>query len=197
MGSEHFALFGLGNPGSKYEMTRHNAGFMLVDWFGDQYSASFRMDKFGSLSATIRIRGTRITLLKPQTFMNRSGSAVAGFANYYDIEPGNVLVAHDDIDMANGRMKLVRGGGAGGHNGIRSIMSSLGNGEFFRLKMGVGRPGSDDTPDRMEVDKYVLAPFANGQLELLESCFDDIAQGLTYFFAGDFSRAQTIINAIK
>lgn len=197
MGDNHFALFGLGNPGSTYEQTRHNAGFLFLDWFAGRNNVSFTTDKYQCRAATVRTGRTRITILKPQTFMNRSGRAVAGFTGYYGIKPSNVLVVHDDIDMANGRMKLVLGGGAGGHNGIRSIVSELATPDFYRLKIGIGRPGSDNTPPQMEVDKYVLASFSSEQLEQIESHFDDIAQGLTYFFDGDVARAQTLVNAIK
>lgn len=197
MGSEHFALFGLGNPGSKYEQTRHNAGYMFLDWFAAKHGASFSADKYQCLAATVRLERTRISLLKPQTFMNRSGRAVAGFAGYFAIEPENILVVHDDIDMANGRMKLVRGGGAGGHNGIRSIVKELTTPDFYRVKIGIGRPGSGDTPVQMEVDTYVLAPFSNQQFKEIESHFNEIAHGLSYFFAGDVARAQTHVNAIK
>lgn len=197
MGSDHFALFGLGNPGNTYEQTRHNAGFRFLDWFAARNNVRFSADKYHSLSASIREGRNRITLLKPQTFMNRSGRSVAGFTNYYDIDPAEILVVHDDIDMANGRMKLVLGGGAGGHNGIRSIISELGTPDFYRLKIGVGRPGSDDTPAQMDVEKYVLAPFSSGQIDQIVSRFEELADGLAYYFRGEIGRAQTLVNAIK
>ena len=197
MSSDHFALFGLGNPGSKYERTRHNAGFLFLDWLARQHGVTFSADKHQCLSASVRSGRTRIAMLKPQTFMNRSGRAVASFVNYYQVDPARMLVVHDDIDMAHGRMKLVLGGGAGGHNGIRSIIAELATPDFYRLKIGVGRPGSCDSPPQMEVDTYVLAPFSSLQFEEIESHFKEIAHGLTYFFNGDQARAQTLVNAIK
>jgi len=190
-------LFGLGNPGAKYEQTRHNVGFMFLDWFASRHGVSFSAGKYECLSATARDGRAKLSLLKPQTFMNRSGRAVSGFVGYYDIEPSHILVVHDDIDMATGRIKLVCGGGTGGHNGIRSIVSDLSTPDFYRLKIGVGRPGSDDTPVQMEVDKYVLAPFAQDQISLIESHFNTIADGLSRYFAGDTAKAQTLVNALK
>ena len=197
MGDEQFALFGLGNPGSKYELSRHNVGFIFLDWRASRQALSFSADRHQCLSAEIRAGRMRISLLKPQTFMNRSGRAVASFVNYYAIEPGNILVVHDDIDMAIGRIKLIRGGGSGGHNGIRSITSELATPDFYRLKIGVGRPGSGGTPEQMAVDSYVLAPFLPQQREEVESRFDEISQGLDWFFGGDMARAQTHINSIR
>lgn len=197
MGGDHFALFGLGNPGSKYEQTRHNAGFLFLDWFAGEHGVSFSTDRHQCQTASVRSGSTRITLLKPQTFMNRSGRAVAGFANYYRVDPDHICIVHDDIDMENGRMKLVLGGGTGGHNGIRSVTAELSTPDFYRLKIGVGRPGSGNTPVRMDVDKYVLAPFTHQQFVEIESRFAEIAHGLTYFFSGDIARAQTHVNAIK
>lgn len=197
MGSDTFVLAGLGNPGSKYTQTRHNVGFMFADWLGDRHGAVFNSDKHQSLSATIRITGCRIYLLKPQTFMNRSGQAVAGFIRYFDIDPSHLLVVHDDIDMHPGRVKLVEGGGTGGHNGIRSIVKELGSGDFYRLKIGVGRPGDRSGHPQMDVDKYVLANFSDPELQEIRQRFEEMASGLDDFFGEETARAMTRLNAIK
>jgi PTH1 family peptidyl-tRNA hydrolase len=197
MGTNTFVVAGLGNPGSQYEQTRHNVGFIFADWLGSRYGATFSADKHRALSATIRVEMARVYLLKPQTFMNRSGQAVAGIVRYFDVDPSHLLVVHDDIDMHPGRIKLVKGGGAGGHNGIRSIVKELGDSEFFRLKIGVGRPGQGDVDPRMDVDKYVLSNFPAAELEEIRERFDAMEPGLEDFFRGDTARARTRLNAIK
>jgi PTH1 family peptidyl-tRNA hydrolase len=117
--------------------------------------------------------------------------------HYYDLDPPNLLVVHDDIDMHPGRIKLVEGGGTGGHNGIRSIVSELGSRDFFRLKIGIGRPGTGEIHPDMEVDKYVLAKFSAREFEHIKKRFDEIASGLELFIQGDISQAMTRLNAIK
>ncbi len=197
MGTNIFVVAGLGNPGAQYEQTRHNIGFIFADWLGARHGAEFSGDKHRALSAMIRVDGARVYLLKPQTFMNRSGQAVAGFVRYFDVDPSHLLVVHDDIDMHPGRIKLVKGGGTGGHNGIRSIVKELGISDFFRLKIGVGRPGQGEAPPRMDVDKYVLANFSGAELAEIRQRFDAMAAGLDDFFQEDTARARTRLNALK
>jgi PTH1 family peptidyl-tRNA hydrolase len=197
MNSDHYLLAGLGNPGAKYEQTRHNAGFMFVDWLAESHGAVISSSTHQGHSTTIRLGTQKITLLKPQTFMNRSGRSVASLMHYYDLGPRNLLVVHDDIDMHPGRVKLVEGGGTGGHNGIRSIVGELGSRDFFRLKIGIGRPGTSAAHPDIEVDKYVLAKFTAGELQEIMECFEEIASGLGCFFKGDISQAMTRLNAIK
>lgn len=190
-------MAGLGNPGSRYVQTRHNVGFIFVDWLADSHGAVFSTNKHQGLSTKIRAGGVSVNVLKPQTFMNRSGRSVASFIRYYDVHPSNLLVIHDDIDMHPGRVKLVQGGGTGGHNGIRSIVRELGTNDFFRLKLGVGRPGAGGTHPDMDVDKYVLADFAAGELVEIHELFKEIEEGLGLFFSGDVAKAMTTLNAIK
>jgi PTH1 family peptidyl-tRNA hydrolase len=197
MKSDHYLLAGLGNPGAKYEQTRHNVGFMFVDWLADSQGAVLASAKHQGLSTTLRLGTIKLTLLKPQTFMNRSGRSVASLMHYYDLLYSNLLVIHDDIDMHTGRVKLVENGGAGGHNGIRSIARELGTRDFFRLKIGVGRPGTGGGHPDMEVDRYVLANFSTGELEHIQERFEEIVSGLGHFFQGDISKAMTRLNAIK
>ena len=197
MESQHFVIAGLGNPGAKYEKTRHNIGFMFADWLADCHGGVFSPDKHQGLSTVLRVGTVRLRLLKPQTFMNRSGRSVASLLHYFDLDPSNLLVVHDDIDMHPGRVKLVRGGGTGGHNGIRSVVQELGTNEFFRLKFGVGRPGMGGVHADMEVEKYVLANFSNDEFETISACFDEIASGLDHFYSGKVSQAMTRINGIK
>lgn len=197
MVSESFAITGLGNPGAKYLKTRHNVGFMFLDWFADQHGVAYSSGKHQGLSGSIRANGMRLYLLKPQTFMNRSGRSVSSLVNFFNIDPAKLLVVHDDIDMHTGRIKLIEGGGTGGHNGIRSVVKELGTNKFYRLKIGVGRPGEGNTHPEMEVDKYVLADFSAEELNAVHLRFAEIADGLAYFFRGEVAQAMTLLNAIK
>jgi PTH1 family peptidyl-tRNA hydrolase len=133
-------IVGLGNPGSKYEKTRHNAGYLALDYFADKTGGKFDSEKMQGIFGSIRLSDRKVYLVKPQTYMNRSGECVAQFSRYFDIAPENILVVHDDLDLNPGRIKIVSGGGAGGHNGIRSTIKHLGTDRFARLKIGIGRP---------------------------------------------------------
>lgn len=131
-------IVGLGNPGDNYAKTRHNAGF----WFLDALSSTFRVDKkFNAEVSEIRIAGEKIYLVKPLTFMNRSGDAVQKFCHFYKLDPSAILVAHDELDFPAGVCKLKKGGGHGGHNGLRDIISKIGSRDFLRLRIGIDHPG--------------------------------------------------------
>jgi peptidyl-tRNA hydrolase, PTH1 family len=146
---------GLGNPGPRHERDRHNAGWMVVDELARRRDASYR-SKFDGQIADARVGELRIALLKPETYMNESGRSISAAARYYKVEPDDVLVVHDDVDLEFGRLQARAGGGLGGHNGLRSISQSLGTHDFLRLRIGVGRPGRGDP---RQVADYVLAPF--------------------------------------
>ena len=145
-------IVGLGNPGPEYTKTRHNAGFWFVEELAAANGAQFRAEKkFHGEVAKIHVAGRDIWLLKPQTFMNRSGQAIKSLASFYRIEAENILVAHDELDLDVGVIKLKMGGGHGGHNGLRDTIAHLGTKEFHRLRIGIGHPGSKD-----QVVDYVL-----------------------------------------
>lgn len=146
------AIIGLGNPGDKYQQTRHNAGFWFVDLVAQGYGGVFKADnRFHGLICRIVVEGQECWLLKPGTFMNRSGQSVSSFCHYYKIPPGEILVAHDELDLAPGVMRLKWGGGHAGHNGLRDIIKALNEREFWRLRVGIGHPG-----DSGQVVDYVL-----------------------------------------
>jgi peptidyl-tRNA hydrolase, PTH1 family len=147
---------GLGNPGPRHERDRHNVGWMVVDELGRRHAASFR-SKFNGRIADIRIEDHRLALLEPETYMNDSGRSIAAAARFYKVEPADVLVVHDDVDLEFGRLQARAGGGLAGHNGLRSIAQVLGTPDFVRLRVGVGRPGRGDPRD---VADFVLSPFA-------------------------------------
>jgi peptidyl-tRNA hydrolase, PTH1 family len=146
---------GLGNPGRQYERTRHNAGWMVVDELARRHDGSFR-SKFDGQLSEIRLGELRLALLKPETYMNVSGKSIAAARRFFKVEPESLLVVHDDVDLDPGRLQARSGGGLAGHNGLRSIASTLGTQDFLRLRIGVGRPGRGD---RRPVADYVLSAF--------------------------------------
>ena len=157
---------GLGNPGAKYELTRHNAGFLLVDELARRYQAGSWSQKFDGLIARCEIDGVPCVLLKPMTFMNLSGKSVQAAQKFFKIETASTTVLHDDIDVPFGKVKSRQGGGHGGHNGIRSIIQSTGSADFSRIKLGVGRPV--DLKDG-DVVSWVLNRFSDDELDTVTS----------------------------
>jgi PTH1 family peptidyl-tRNA hydrolase len=146
---------GLGNPGREYARNRHNVGWMVVDELARRHGGSWRA-KFNGQLAEIRIDGHKVALLKPETFMNDSGRAVQAAVKFFKLDPDAVLVVHDEGDLELGRLQARIGGGAGGHNGLRSITQQLGTPDFMRLRVGVGRPGRGD---QRKLADFVLADF--------------------------------------
>ncbi|MFN8221810.1 MAG: aminoacyl-tRNA hydrolase [Gaiellales bacterium] len=149
-------VVGLGNPGPKYASDRHNVGWMVVDELARRHGGSFK-GKFRGKLADVRVGSSRAVLLKPETFMNESGTSVQPAAAFYKLPPESIVVVHDEVDLGVGRLQARRGGGLAGHNGLRSIAKHLGTQEFLRLRIGVGRPGRGDP---RPVADYVLSPFA-------------------------------------
>lgn len=198
MVSEKTYLFaGLGNPGSAYDGTRHNVGFQIVDAIAASVSESLHLTKWDACYCRVSLWGAKIYLVKPQTYMNLSGRSVVRFVDFFKISPDNVLVVHDDIDMRPGRVKLVAGGGPGGHNGIRSLIECLGSRDFFRLKYGVGRPGQNGIHGEIPVDRYVLGSFTGEEEELLAERMPALLKGLKSFVGTGSQQAMNILNAIK
>jgi PTH1 family peptidyl-tRNA hydrolase len=147
---------GLGNPGREYERTRHNVGWLVLDELARRHGGSWRSKFSGSL-AEIRVDGSRVALLKPETYMNESGRSVAAATRFFKVPAESLLVVHDDVDLEPGRLQARRGGGLAGHNGLRSLAQHLGTQDFLRLRIGVGRPGRGDP---RPVKDWVLSPFA-------------------------------------
>ena len=185
-------LVGLGNPGDKYEATRHNAGF----WWIDQVAASTKsklvlnsklFGVVGKLKAS-----NDVWLLKPTTFMNASGKAVAALANYYKITPAQILVIHDELDLPPETAKLKKGGGHGGHNGLKDIAAALGTPDFWRLRLGIGHPG-----DRNEVINFVLKAPLKDELTAINRCIDDSVNILPQLLSGDFENAMLKLHTKK
>lgn len=147
---------GLGNPGPEHAADRHNVGWMVLDELARRHGGSFK-GKFSGRLAELRLGESRVALLKPETYMNESGSSISAAARFFKVQPDSLLVVHDDVDLPVGRLQARRGGGLAGHNGLRSIAGRLGTQEFLRLRVGVGRP---ERGDRRPVADYVLSPFA-------------------------------------
>jgi PTH1 family peptidyl-tRNA hydrolase len=156
-------IVGLGNPGKEYEDTRHNAGFFFVDALAEAWKTHFAMQtKFFGQVAKAQVHGKEVWLLKPTTFMNRSGQSVAALTQFYKLPPQTVLAVHDELDIQPGEARLKVGGGAGGHNGLKDMIKALGTPDFMRLRLGIGHPGHSS-----QVANYVLHPFAKLEQEAL------------------------------
>jgi PTH1 family peptidyl-tRNA hydrolase len=183
-------VVGLGNPGPQYAQTRHNAGFWLVDELARQHGVQFRSDgRAHGESCRIALAGQELWLLKPMTFMNRSGLAVVTLARFYRIAPPEILVVHDDLDLPPGAARLKRGGGHGGHNGLRDVLAHLGDPDFLRLRLGIGHPG-----DRREVLDYVLRRAPLEEQALLEAAIVEALRELPRIVAGQLAQAMQALH---
>lgn len=172
-------IVGLGNPGAEYAGHRHNIGFMAVDEIARQHNFPPFRSKFSAQLAEGMIDGEKVLLLKPQTFMNRSGDAVSQAVKFYKLTPADISVLHDELDLAPGKVRIKSGGGNGGHNGLRSIESHLGK-DFVRVRLGIGHPGHKD-----RVHSHVLSNFHKADGEWLEPLLDALAKNAVLLAKGD------------
>ncbi len=179
-------IVGLGNPGSEYDRTRHNAGADFVAEFARQNGANLVLDnKYYGLTARLNYQGKDLRLLIPVTYMNRSGQAVSAVANFFKIDPDEILVAHDELDLAPGVARFKHGGGHGGHNGLRDIISALGNNQNFpRLRLGIGHPGAAPL-----VANFVLKRAPQSEQELTDNAIDRAITCLPDAIKGDWNTA--------
>lgn len=181
-------IVGLGNPGRDYDDTRHNAGFWFVDAIAGRERGSFANEsKFAGLVAKVSIGGKPVWLLKPQTFMNRSGRSVAGLAGFYRIAPEEILVVHDELDLLPGLAKMKKGGGHAGHNGLRDIQAQLGSADFWRLRLGIGHPRTLEL--NQEVVDFVLHPPRREERTAIDATIDRALAIVPDVVAGDFTAA--------
>jgi PTH1 family peptidyl-tRNA hydrolase len=184
-------IVGLGNPGPKYEQTRHNVGFVFVDEIARAHGAAFKPEnKFHGDVCKLTLAGNDIWLLKPMTFMNRSGQAVAALARFYKIAPEAILVVHDELDIPAGALRLKKSGGHGGHNGLRDIISQLGSKDFLRLRIGIDHPG-----DSREVSNYVLGKASPDDQRLIEMAVDDALRELPNILGGELQKAMNHLHS--
>ncbi len=184
-------IVGLGNPGGEYQDTRHNAGFWFADRVAQDWGSVFRTEsKFHAQVAVGRIAGADCRLLKPSTFMNRSGQAVAALMRYFRLQPQQVLVAHDELDLPAGAVRLKQGGGHAGHNGLRDILAVLGDPGFYRLRIGIGHPGNS----RVVVD-YVLSRPSRADRQAIEEGLGQALAALPEILLGEMQRAMNRLHA--
>ena len=183
-------IVGLGNPGNEYENTRHNAGFWFIDQLVSQYNLSLKNEsKFLGEVAKFNSSSGNIWLLKPTTFMNRSGQSIARLAQFYKIKPEQILVVHDELDLPPGSVKLKQGGGHGGHNGLRDSISQLGK-NFYRLRLGIGHPGNKE-----QVVGFVLGKTPKSEKLLIESALDKAVDSIELILQGDMQKAMNQLHA--
>ena len=184
---------GLGNPGPEYEATRHNAGFWWIDALARQLKVSMAMDRsYYGLVARTTINGQTVWLLEPQTFMNLSGKSVAALARFFKIAPQEMLVVHDELDIAPGEAKLKLGGSHAGHNGLRDIHAQMGTDDYWRLRIGVGHPGV-----KSEVVNWVLKKPMLDHRIAIDQCIDRTLKALPHLMAGDMDKATMLIHTSK
>ena len=179
-------LVGLGNPGPEYDATRHNAGFWWVDAVAAQLGARLAFDRgyHGLVARVNRAGGEPLWLVEPQTYMNLSGKSVAALAHFFKIAPGEILVAHDELDLLPGQVKLKLGGSHAGHNGLKDIVAQLGSADFWRLRLGIGHPGV-----KAEVIHYVLKKPSQEHREAIEQCIERTIDALDLLLNGEMERA--------
>ena len=183
-------IVGLGNPGPEYEATRHNAGFWWIDALARELKVNLSFERsYHGLMARTTVKGETVWLLEPQTFMNASGKSVAALAKFFKIKPEEILVAHDELDIVPGQVKLKRGGSHAGHNGLRDIHAQLGSDDYWRLRIGVGHPGV-----KSEVIHWVLKKPSPDHRQAIEACIDRSLKALPELLGGDVSKATMLIH---
>ncbi len=185
-----FCVAGLGNPGKKYELTRHNIGFLALDFLSrDQGNTDSRWkDNFGAQLQSWNLEGYEVIGVKPQRFMNRSGGPIQEVLNFYKIAPECLIVIHDEIDLPFGSLRLKRGGGDAGHNGLKSISQSIGTREYFRIRVGVGRPAHSE--EERQIADWVLSAFYREEEQKLNKLLENVKGALLSLLLSGLEEAQ-------
>lgn len=184
------AVVGLGNPGSRYAETRHNAGFLLVDLLARRHGASLAGRRHQAAWAEIELAGEHTILIEPLAYMNRSGPPVAAFAAELGIAPEGILVAHDELDLPSACIRMKRGGGTAGHRGLESLVEALGTKDFPRLRIGIGRPTGD-----VPVVEFVLAPLGAEERLAMDRALDDVLRGIELWVRDGIEAAMAVVHA--
>ena len=190
VGKPEYLIVGLGNPGKEYEDTRHNAGFRAIDHIAEKCAVRINKAKYDSLCIEPTLGGKCVLLMKPQTYMNSSGTAVSAAANFYKIPAENVIVLCDDITQKPGKLRIRKSGSAGGHNGLKSIIGWLGTDKFPRVRIGVGEKPNPE----YDLADWVLGKFSEEDKKALTSRFDDVKGACELIMAGDLERAMCLYN---
>ena len=179
-------LVGLGNPGAKYEKNRHNIGFITADQIAADYSLPSFRKKFDGLITEGRIGEEKVALLKPETYMNESGRSVGQAVRFYKVTPSRIIVFYDELDLPPGKVKVKKGGGSGGHNGIKSIDAHLGKPDYWRVRLGIGHPGDKD-----RVSGYVLSDFAKAEMAWVPGWIEAVSKYVPLMLEGKDSEFMT------
>ena len=187
-----YIIVGLGNPGKQYEHTRHNVGFEVIDRLAEKNDILMTERKHRAFCGKGLIGGQKVMLLKPQTFMNLSGESVKSAVDFYQIGTDELIVVYDDVSLSPGQLRIRRAGSAGGHNGIKNIITPLGTQEFSRVKVGVG-----EKPERMDLADYVLSHFSKGEWEMMEEAFKEAADAVEVMITDGVDAAMNRFNAKK
>ena len=187
-----YIIAGLGNPDGRYENTRHNVGFEVIDILADRMGILVEEKKHKALCGRGVLEGQKVILLKPQTFMNLSGESIRAAADFYKVEPENVLVVYDDISLEPGQLRIRAKGSAGGHNGMKNIIAHLGTQEFPRVKVGIG-----EKPKGMDLADYVLSCFSKGEQELMDQAFKEAARAVAVILGQGIESAMNEFNTKK
>lgn len=187
----HVFIVGLGNPGVRYARTRHNVGFECVNRLAEVYGWAFTRRQAKALLASGEREGLKITLIKPMTYMNLSGQAVASLARFYKITYQDILVIYDDLDLPVGRIRLRPGGGSAGHKGMESIIEALGSEDFPRLRVGIGRPTGGDAVE------YVLQPFSADEAIIIARVYDRVVAAVSVFLRAGIEAAMNEFNGSR
>jgi PTH1 family peptidyl-tRNA hydrolase len=182
-------IVGLGNPGRKYVLTRHNIGFIAVDHLAEKGGEAFKESKWDADLVKISLWSKPFLLAKPSSYMNLSGGPVSSISTYYRIPPERIVVIHDDLDLEVGRVKIVCGRGAGGHNGIKSLIEHLGTRDFIRFRVGIGRP-----PEKMPPASFVLSKFTDQELTAISGVFNYIEEGIKLIADDSVTAAMNFVN---
>lgn len=183
-------IVGLGNPGKEYARNRHNIGFMAVDALAEKHHLKFSKMMNNGIVALGEIEGAKVALVKPLTYMNLSGDCVAPIVKFYKSAPADLLVIYDELDLPGGKLRMLAKGGAGGHNGMRSIIARTGTQDFPRVRVGIGRP-----PGRMEAKSHVLQDFSAAEMDTLRELFDRIGAGVSIWLRDSIDNAMNYVNA--
>lgn len=189
-GAYDYIIAGLGNPGAKYEMTRHNAGFLAIDMLAMKQNKEIKRLKFHALTCDVEIEGKKCLLMKPQTFMNNSGEVIGEAAKFYKIPPQNIIVLSDDISLDVGKIRIRRKGSAGGHNGLKSIIAHLGSEDFPRVKIGVGKKPNA----YMDLADWVLGRFPKELEPQLKEALENVDGAISLIVQDKFDRAMNLYN---
>ena len=185
-------IAGLGNPGKSYALTRHNIGFLVVEELASKAHLSIDKTRFDSEYVKARIKGQQVFLVKPLTYMNRSGLPIHKFASYYKIDIEDIIIVHDDMDLTFGKIKIVKSRGHGGHNGVRSIVEAFGKKDCTRIRVGVGHPGSGQ-----DVTGHVLGSFSPDEINILGPCIDTASDACLYILENGVTAAMNLFNTSR